>query len=216
MLALVAGCGSQSAPDSASGTTTTTTTTTPTTSAPPKLTAAEVEQKIGQVVAATTFDALGGQLRKGPDQHVKSKVLTVTCGGKLPSNGWITKESGATWEVAGSVVKTGVVHYDGFKANEVFDSLRKLVSCGTYVETWTADKATVTVTGENTMPKVAEADGQFSWCENVSATFARCYAVLARGAFASVVQVGTGSGDQGKAVLADTVPVAAKALATVG
>ena len=184
---------------------------------PPKLTPAEVEQKIGQaMVVATAFDALGGKLQKGPDQHVKTKLLTVTCGGELPSNGWITKESGATWYVGGSVVKTGVVHYDGFKANEIFDSLRKLISCGTYVETWTEDKATVTVAGAVDLPKAAEADGQFSWCETTSKEFARCYAVLTRGAFAATVQVGTGGKDKAVAALTDVLPVAAKALANVG
>ncbi|KJK49349.1 hypothetical protein UK23_14240 [Lentzea aerocolonigenes] len=194
----------------------TTTTTTTTTTAPPKLSAAEVEGKIDQAVAATTFEALGGTLRSGPDKYVKTQLLTVTCGGELPSNRLITKESGVQWGVTGSLVKSSFVHYDDIKASEIFESLRKLTSCGTYVETWSKDQATVTVNGEVPLPKAAEADGQFSWCETVSPTFARCYAVLSRGAFAASVQVATGSADQGKAALGDVVPVVAKALATVG
>jgi hypothetical protein len=212
LLALV-GCG-QPAAEPAPATTTTTTTTT--TSAPPKLTAAEVEAKVGQAVAATTFEALGGTLRSGPDKYVKTKLLTVTCEGELPSNRLISMESGTQWGVTGSLVKTTFVHYDEIKAGEIFESLRKLTSCGTYVETWSQDQPTVTVNGEVPLAKAAEADGQFSWCETVSPTFARCYSVLSRGAFAASVQVAAGSADQGKAVLGDVVPFVAKGLATVG
>lgn len=58
--------------------------------------------------------------------------------------------------------------------------------------------------------------GQVSWCESVSTTFARCYAVLMHGTFVAAVQVGAGDGDKGKTVLADVVPATTKALANVG
>lgn len=140
----------------------------------------------------------------------------MTCEGELGSNRLIGNETGSTWFVTGSVVKTKVVHYDEIKANEIIDSVRKLISCGSYVETWSEGTPTVTVHGEVETPEQPEADGQISWCETVSPTFARCYGLVTRGEFASVVLVATANVDKAKGGLGDTLPIVAKALGTVG
>ncbi|WP_285752052.1 hypothetical protein [Lentzea sp. NBRC 105346] len=171
-----------------------------------------MEQKVNAAILPdNAFDAVDGTFKENKDG---GKVLTTTCGGDSPANRSVTKKSGKQWYMAGSVVRASVTHLDVAKPDGIIDDLRKLISCGSYVETWTEQKATVTVNGEVTLPKTAGTDGQIAWCESQASGAGTCWAIVVRGPFVAGVQVATAKGraeaEKGLTVVS---PIAAAALA---
>jgi hypothetical protein len=89
--------------------------------------------------------------------------------------GWYVPSQGSVRQVISGMDQM-TVSYKGVSGAEAIAEVRRMLTCGTYVERTIRR----TLTGEVGLPRVAGVDAQYAYCE-ISDVVVRCVGLLARG-----------------------------------